>query len=508
MAKNNAVMDDASPSTEVCGNQELVQSIADLTKRNRYLTQRVADLSRRNRVLRRGRLRDKAKLRELEARVAFLERELREARGDAPATARNSSVPPSANPPGAPKPVVKKPTGRPTGAQMGHKGHGRKLLPPEQVDEVVEHRPTHCDRCKIVLPPSLPGEVEARHQQAELLRPAVKITEHQGIACRCPRCGCISRGEIPSSILRSVCGPLLSAAMGCLSACNLVSRRGVEEFLSMVLGMDLSLGSVCAREAELSEALAEPYERLKQEVRAAAVKYVDETGWKRAAQWLWTAATMVVVVFVCSHARIYGVLERLLGKRPHGWICSDRHGIYGKYPKNRRGLCWAHLKRDFQRLVDRGGDSVAIGRKALAITREVFHRWRWFRRGRIGRASLQRELEPLRKQMRQVLKHGADSGIRKTAGLCRRLLALEGPMWRFASVEGLEPTNNLAERMLRRAVIWRKKSFGSHSRGGCRFVERMLSVTMTLKLRGGDVLEYLASAISAHREGRAAPALN
>jgi len=501
-AKDQGVMDGALTNTEVCTN------CLELGKLNRQLTRRVAELSQRNRVLRCGRLRDQATIRKLNSQVALLERELREARGEAPATARNSSLPPSANPPGAPKPVVKKPTGRPTGAQRGHKGHGRKLLPVEQVAHTIPHRPTECERCRATIPPSVPGRVEARHQQAELLRPAVEITEYQAVACQCPKCGCVSRGEIPSEILRSVCGPRLSAAIGYLSACALVSRRGVEEVLGVLLGMELSLGSVCAREKELSEALAEPYEQLKQEVRQAPVKYVDETGWKRAAQWLWVAAASGVVVFLCSHARTYAVLVRLLGRRIHGWICSDRHGIYGKCPKKRRGLCWAHLKRDFQRLVDRGGASVQIGQKALAITREVFHRWRWFRQGRIGRSSLQRQLKPLRKQMRQLLKRGAVSGIDKTAGLCRRLLALEGPMWRFACVEGLEPTNNLAERMLRRAVIWRKKSFGSHSYGGCRFVERMLSVTMTLRLRGGDVLEYLASAVAAHREGRPTPALN
>jgi len=495
-------MDDGLASMEVCFN------CLELGKRNQQLTRRVADLSRRNRVLRRGRLRDQAKIRELNSKVALLEGELREARGEVRATARNSSLPPSANPPGAAKPVVKKPTGRPTGAQRGHQGHGRKLLPPEQVDHIVQYRPTECERCGTALPPSLPGPVEARHQQAELLRPAVEMTEHQAIGCQCPKCGCISRGQIPASVLRSVCGPRLSAAIGYLSACALVSRRGVEEVMGVLLGMELSLGSVCAREGELSEALAEPYEQLKQEMRQAAVKYVDETGWKRAAQWLWVAATTEVVVFLCSQVRTYAVLRRLLGQKLHGWICSDRHGIYGKCPKKRRGLCWAHLKRDFQRLVDRGGASVPIGLEALAITREVFHRWRWFRRGRIGRSGLQRQLKPLRRRMRQLLKRGAASGINKTAGLCRRLLVLEGPMWRFAYVQGLEPTNNLAERMLRRGVLWRKRSFGSHSRGGCRFVERMLSVTMTVRMRGGDVLAYLASAVAAHREGHPAPALN
>jgi transposase len=498
---DQVVMDDTLNDTEVSNCLELGQ-------RNRHLTQRVAELFRRNGVLRRGRLADRAKIRKLQSEVARLEQELREARGEVRATARNSSMPPSANPPGAAKPVVKTPTGRHTGAQRGHKGHGRKLMPLEKVDQIIKHRPTECERCQAPLPESVAGKVESRFQQVELRRPAVTVTEHQGIACECPKCGCITEGKIPSSIVRSVCGPSLSAAIGYLSACALVSRRGVEAILSRLLGTELSLGSVCAREKELSEALAGPYEQRKEEVRRAPVKYVDETGWKRAAQWLWVAATAGAVVFLCSHARTFGVLRRLLGRKLHGWICSDRCGVYGKYPKKRRGLCWAHLKRDFQRLVDRGGASAKIGEVALAITREVFHRWRWFRRGRIGRRTLQRQLQPLRKQLRQLLQRGAESGIKKTAGLCRRLLLLQGPMWRFAHVPGLEPTNNLAERMLRQAVIWRKKSFGSDSYGGCRFVERMLSVTMTVKLRGGDVLKYLASAVAAHREGRPTPALN
>lgn len=465
---------------------------------------RLEQLRRRNRLLREGRRRDRKRISQLQSQVAALEMELRQARGEGRATACNSSLPPSANPPGAKKPVVKKPTGRRSGAQKGHKGHGRQLLPPERVDRFVEHRPSHCGHCQAALAGS-GGVVHRRHQQVELLRPAVEVAEHRAIACQCPACGAVTRGRIPDSVLASVCGPRLSAAMGYLSACALVSRRGVEEILSCLLGTKLSLGSVCARERELGEALAGPYERLKEEVGEAPVKHVDETGWKGAAAWLWVAATSRAVVFLCSHARTFGVLKQLLGGKLAGCICSDRHGVYSRYPKKRRGLCWAHLKRDFQRLVDRGGASRELGEEALAITREVFQRWRWFRRGRIGRPSLRRQIGPLRKQMRQLLRRGAESGIKKTAGLCRRLLELEGPMWRFAYVEGLEPTNNLAERMLRRGVIWRKKSFGSQSRGGCRFVERMLSVTATLRLRGGDVLEYLTAAVAAHREGRAAP---
>jgi transposase len=497
-------MDGALNCMEVCVN------CRKLGRRNKQLERRVADLSRRNGVAYRKVLHLQEQVRRQQSVIARLEQQLREGQGPERerVTACNSSLPPSANPPGAKKPVVKKPTGRRSGAQKGHKGHGRKLLPLEQVDRIVKHRPRRCQHCQAELPESAEDSVESRHQQAELPPRAVVITEYQALACQCPRCGQISRGQIPDSILKSVCGPRLSAAMGYLSAYSHVSRRGVEEVLSNILGMELSLGSVCARERELSEALDEPYEQLKQEVREASVKYVDETGWKRAAQWLWVAATARAVVFMCSQARTYVMLWRLLGKKPLGVICSDRHGVYDKYPRKRRGLCWSHLKRDFQRCVDRGGQSEKIGLEALAITREVFHRWRWFRKGHISRSTLQRQLRPLRRRMRQLLRRGSQSGIGKTAGLCKRLLKLEGAMWRFAQVEGLEPTNNLAERMLRPGVIWRKKSFGSESRGGCRFVERMLSVTASVKLRGGNVMDYLAAAVAARREGRLVPAVN
>ena len=495
-------MDDAALCTEVR------TSHRGGSKRIELLTGQLADVRRRNGVLRRRNRRLEKENRRLHSINARLREQLREYQGPARATASNSSLPPSANPPGAAKPVVKKPSGRPSGAQLGHKGHGRGLLPAERVNEVVHCRPTGCECCGAALPPSPGDRVEARYQQAELPKEVVWVTEHQAIACTCVKCGWVSRGQIPSHILRSVCGPRLSAAMAYLSAYSHVSRRGVEEVLSNLLGMKLSLGSVFAREREMAAALAGPYREIRQQVRQAAVKYVDETGWKRAAQWLWVAASSGAVLFLCSHARTVLEMFQLLGQVPRGVICSDRQGVYDKYPRRRRGLCWSHLKRDFQRCVDRGGKGAKIGREALAITREVFHRWRWFRRGRISRATLRRELRPLRKKMKQLLTLGAESGIAKTAGLCRRLLKLEGAMWRFAQVPGLEPTNNLAERMLRPAVIWRKKSFGSASHDGCRFVERMLSVTATIRLRRGNVLEYLTAAVAAHREGRPAPGLD
>ena len=148
-----------------------------------------------------------------EQRVAELERELLQKRGTA--TACNSSLPPSANPIGARPPVVKKPTGRRPGGQIGHVGKTRTPLPEAQVDGVIEHRPQVCRECQNPIAADAPGEaVVGRHQVAELPPVAVEITEHRALACRCGRCGGLSRGAIPPDVQASVVGPRLCAAIG------------------------------------------------------------------------------------------------------------------------------------------------------------------------------------------------------------------------------------------------------------------------------------------------------
>ena len=191
-----------------------------------------------------------------------------------------------------------------------------------------------------------------------------------------------------------------------------------------------------------------------------------------------------------------------------GTVCSDRHGLYDRLKRSRRAVCWAHLKRDFQRWVDRGGEAAArIGEAGLSVTREVCALFARFKRGEIGRPRLRRRLAPLRKRVRALLAWGMTCGVKKARYFCRNVMKLEPALWTFARVEGVEPTNNHAERMLRPAVIWRKKCFGSHSAGGCRYVERMLTAIHTLRLRGRGVVGFLADALTAHRNGLPAPTL-
>jgi transposase len=169
----------------------------------------------------------------------------------------------------------------------------------------------------------------------------------------------------------------------------------------------------------------------------------------------------------------------------------------------RRQVCWAHLKRDFQTISERSGESQEIDEALLVQTKEVFRLWHQLRDGGLSRHKFQRLIAVVRQRVKELLDEGSDCRSSKTKGTCRRIRTLEAALWTFVRVSGVEPTNNSAERALRRAVLWRRKSFGTQSEAGSRFVKRILSVVTTLRQQERDVMEYLTAACaSAQGESR------
>src|SRR3954454_17467385 len=445
------------------------------------------------------------------ARIAVLEAQVRELLAQLRRNSSNSSTPPSADPPGAPKPVVKTPTGRRPGGQPGHPGHHRHRLPPERVKLVVPYLPTACAHCQAPLPAEPgPGDPEPSwHQVAELPELAAVITEHQGHARTCPGCGHLNRAAIPPEIRAHVIGPRLAAVMSYFASRHRIGRRGVEEVVETVFEVPISLGAISALEAEIRDALARPYQEAQVAVHEAPVKNSDETGWseKGPKRWRWGAATATVAFFVIHLRRNFAGLQALLGETIKGIVCSDRWSVYSKLPLELRQICWAHLKRDFQKLIDRGGPAEALGRVGLDVVECLFADWWAFRRGELDRPGLQARLDPMARELQGALEQGGSCADSKAATFCVNVLALYPALWLFAAIEGVEPTNNHVERILRLGVLWRKNAFGSHSAAGCRFVERMLTVVQTLRLQDRPVLDYLVDAIVAHRSGRPAPQL-
>jgi transposase len=388
---------------------------------------------------------------------------------------------------------------------VGHEGHFRVLLPLEEVDEVVRHRPVRCRHCGAELA-STQEQMVQRHQVSELPRRAVRVTEHQAIACRCGECGLLTSAPIPEPLTRSVMGPRLSAAVVYVSSRVHGSRRAAAELLQEVLTAPLALGTVTAREKEMTAALAEPYGQAKAVIGQAPAKNVDETSWKRAGRFLWVAATPTLAVFHLDPCRNRDAMHQLLGQEVSGTICTDRYGVYQKVPLKQRGLCWAHLQRDFQELSEQSA-CAPLGAAGVELCHQVHRLWDQFAAGTIVRSTLRTRAKELRGQMKKLLKEGRDSTAKRASAFCKELLRFEPALWTFTRVDGIEPTNNHAERMLRPAVMWRKQSLGSHSLDGCRFVERVLTALQTLRLTGRSAMDYFEQAIHALRHGLSPPKL-
>lgn len=448
----------------------------------------------------------------LREQVARLEEQVRRLQARLDQDSSNSHKPPSSDPPWARKPSPKKPTGKKPGGQAGHEGRHRQRLPPGRVDRHVDHVPSHCRHCRAALPKN-PGPADpppSWHQVAELPPLAAVVTEHRGHARACRRCGRLTRAAIPEGVRSHVIGPRLAAAMSYLAGRCHDGRRTVAEVVQDLFGVPLSLGGVCNYESRTADALADAHARALAAVRNAAVKHVDETGWKRAGKrrWLWAATTRTAACFAVQAGRSWRAACDLLGRRGgKGVIASDRHHAYSPLGVRRRQVCWAHLKRDFLKWQQKSDQTRLLGDDGLGLCEELFALWRDFRERKPDRAALRRSLRPLQKRLKRVLEWGKRCGDPKAANFCRNLLKLGPALWTFARVEGVEPTNNPAERALRPAVLWRKNSFGCHSEGGCRFAERMLTCVQTLRLQGRNVMAFLTDTLTAHRAGSPLPAL-
>jgi transposase len=445
----------------------------------------------------------------LEAQVAELKEIVRkqgELIADLTRKLQNMDLPKGPRPPQSPEaPGLpgKKPTGRKPGGQPGHPPHLKKLLPPERVSKTIPVIPTHCEHCRHTLSPNASADdpSPSRFQVAELPDIRATITEYQGHARTCGCCGQVTRAVIPEDVRKHSIGPGLSAFMSYLVGnCGLGKRR-VEELIESVFEVPLSLGTVANLEQEMSVALESTHAEALEAVRQADVKHMDETGWKKAGRkrWLWVIASTQVVVFLIHRLRNAAVVEHLLGGPLRGILCSDRWTAYDWVPLLQRQLCWAHLKRNLEKLAEEEGRAKSMAEAALTIQERVFELWHLFRGGGLSRKQLDDQVAPLMLELLGVFQKGSRSRDGKTARFCQRLLKLYPALWAFVAMEGVEPTNNHAERVQRLAVLYRKNCFGCHSDSGCRFVERLLTVVQTLRLQKRPVLSFLTQVLTAHR---------
>lgn len=438
-------------------------------------------------------------VKQLRAEVAWLKEKLQQ-------NSTNSSKPPSSDPPQVAK-QKKVATGRRRGGQKGHRGHHRSLKPIAEVDEIIDLRPVSCANCDAPLLGTDPAPM--RHQVTEL--PELKATtiEYRCHKLSCLACGEQTQAEWPAEMPRSAFGPRLQAATGYLRGRINASQRDIIEIMDVFFQVEMALGSVPRVCQAVSEALAKPADEALDYIREQSLNNIDETGWKQAnvRHWLWVSVTTLMTVFVISARRATEVWQQILGNNYGGIVGSDRYSAYNALDPEKRQLCWAHLKRDFQAFVDRGGESARIGQALLDTTTKIFALWHQVKEGTLSRADFPQQIEPLVMAVIDLLEEGSNIDHKKTANTCTNILKVGDALWTFVWHEGVEPTNNAAEQALRRGVLWRKSSYGTQSEQGSRFVERILTVIASLKQQGREILAFLTPACQAAISGLSPPSL-
>lgn len=430
-----------------------------------------------------------------EAEIESLKTEVAALRERLGRNSSNSSRPPSSDPPPqAGRPARREPSGKKQGAQVGHRGAGRSLKSMEAVDHVVDVRPKRCRRCGRRLAGDDPQP--ARRQVTEIPPAQAEVTEYRRHTLACQTCGVKTQAAWGAEVPASRFGARLQATIAYLTGRLTLSHRDTAEAVSVLHGVEISLGSMSAVQQQVSRALAAPVETAREFVRAQAVNHVDETGWREQSKlsWLWVNATAQVTAFQIAPKRDAATAREVIGPARTSIITTDRYLGYGWLATERRQVCWAHLKRDFQAISERSGESQEIGEALLVQTKEVFRLWHQLRAGGLSRHKFRRLIAVVRQRVKELLDEGSESRSSKTKGTCRQIRRLEAALWTFVRVGGVEPTNNAAERALRRAVLWRRRSFGTQSEAGSRFVERILSVVTTLRQQGREVMEYLTAA--------------
>lgn len=443
-----------------------------------------------------------ARIEELERKVALLTKD-----------SSNSSKPPSSDGPGKPKarrPMKSKK--RKPGGQPGHKGSNRNLIPTEEADDVIPVFPETCDHCGAILTPNpdQPTGKYWRHQVIDIPEPLPEVIEYHLHCVRCS-CGAETWARIPHTV-RSGFGSRLTAFLAHLTGFHRVTRRGCREIAKTIFGIDMSPGSVCKLHQDVSESLAVSHTELRRSLPEQPVLNIDETGWKKQGEsaWLWVVVTPLIAFYHIASSRGSKVLKEILGDRYNGILVSDMYSAYKAFHDGLRQFCWAHIIRGIKGIKHscRSPDAVRFSKWTLSETGRMFALWHAFKDGHLDRRTLIRKSVPIRSRMSRCLQIycvSSDYDVRKAA---KSLIRHWDGLFTFLEYEGVEPTNNSAERGARPAVQWRKICFGNQSDDGELLTARLLTVERSCVLQGRNAFQFLVESITAYREGLPGPSLS
>lgn len=405
---------------------------------------------------------------------------------------------------------------RKRGGQPGHPGHWRPLVDSERVHTIVDLVPDACRHCQHRLHARDDIGAPRRHQVTELPPIEAHITEYRCHRLRCAACGTTTQAPLPEDA-EGQFGAQLTALIAYLTVVCRLPRLVVQRFLEAALQIPISLGSTQKAWEEASAAVAAPYEELHAALPLQPVLNADETGHRTNGEkrWLWTLVAPTFVFYAIATSRGSDVLRRLLGATFQGVLGSDRLPTYLTYASNQRQFCWSHFTRNLLSAQELAKTAAATRfcREALALQRRLFRLWHRYRGdphvrgGPLTRDQLIAKALPLEKAFFTLGERHVNAAASDVRNLARALFVHHEHFFTFVHEDGIEPTNNVAERALRTAVQWRKIMFGNRSDDGERAVERLLTVTRTCQLQQLNALVYLTAAIHCHRRRQAVASL-
>jgi transposase len=412
----------------------------------------------------------------------------------------NSSKPPSSDGPGGGNRRQRRASQRARGAQKGHKGSFRALLDQSKVDQIIDCPPPEVCECGA---PVLADSEPLRHQVFDVPPVRAQVNEYRLYSGCCSGCGKKHRAPLPAGVPTGQIGPRALALIGTLGTHYHLTQFKIRDLLAQVAGVDFSVGAISQAHGKLAQALAAPVDEAIRSLPTAPVLNMDETRYPREGargNWVWAAVQPTLAVFAVLPSRARYVIHSLIGEQPQAIVGSDRYTGYAHIAPERRQLCWSHLIRDFIRISERKGQPGRIGAKLVGAAYVLF-RWR-------AACKTAEQFAPLQRRVERALKQGAEqTECKRTAATCKNLLKSWPSLWTFLRDPRVQPTNNDAERALRKLVLKRKISGPTRSRRGDEFIARGFSVQETCRRQGRDLWDFMHQAVTAWIDKTPAPSM-
>jgi transposase len=421
------------------------------------------------------------------------------------ANSTNSSLPPSRDIKKKKQNKVK--SGRKQGGQPGHKAHQRTMIPSDQVTDIIDCKPVDVCDCGGTI--KLSNKIH-KHQVFEIPIPKYEVTEYRIYKGCCDTCHENHEGKLPNGVTLKGFGPRAQGMISLLTSKYRLSKRLAKNWFHDVYAMPICIGSVSNIEHRVSQSLEAAYQEVANTIRKEKVVNVDETGHKERHEngWCWLTSAKKYTCFFLRRSRGKKIAKEIIGPLNDRIMITDRYAAYNYLPDKNHQICFAHLKRDFQKISEREGGAGWIGRNLLKAYEKIFGFWKTEFISHLSFTKPQkRRLRYFKNRLLKWLRIGSYSGHAQTMRTCKNILDFSGSLWHFFEVEDVSPTNNHAEQQLRPLVISKKLTFGTQSERGSRFIERIFTITTTCKQQGRDTLAFIIDSVHRFFMGLNGPSL-